>query len=77
MAELSFETPDDAMAALKAIYLRDGADAALRAARDLLVVGSTFIAATQGPDEAMKDLAIVTRMHKKPSQTRRPTLRLR
>ena len=41
MTELSFETPDDAIAALKAIYLRDGADAALRAARDLLVVGST------------------------------------
>jgi hypothetical protein len=45
MTELSFETPDDAMAALKSIYLRDGA---LRAARDLSVVGSTFIAATKG-----------------------------
>jgi len=67
MTERSFEIPDDAMAALKAIYLRDGADAALRAARDLLVVGSTFIAATRCPDEAIKELAIVSRMHVKPS----------
>ena len=39
MTERSFETPDDAMTALKAIYLREGADTALRAARDLLVGG--------------------------------------
>ena len=67
MTERSFEIPDDALAALKAIYLRDGADAALRAARDLLVVGSTFIAATRFPDEAIIELAIVSRMHVKPS----------
>jgi len=41
--------------ALKAIYLRDGDDRSLASGAGPLVVGSTFIAETRCPDEAINE----------------------
>jgi hypothetical protein len=51
-----FKSADDAVAILKAVYARDGADAAVQAAQQMIDAAAAFIAHQHGPDEARRIL---------------------
>jgi len=62
------QTADVVMAMLEAITRRDGPEAGVLAARDLVEVVASFIAVTRGPDEAASHLRSVALLVEKPSR---------
>jgi hypothetical protein len=50
---------DAAIAFLRQVYTREGADAAVQAAKDMISAGAAWIAQEHGPDEARRILRIV------------------
>jgi hypothetical protein len=50
---------DHAIAMLKAVYLRDGADVAVQAAKHMISAAAALITCEYGPDEARRILQIV------------------
>ena len=47
---------DSALAILKEVYLREGTDAAVKAAKDMISAGAAWIAQESGADEARRIL---------------------
>lgn len=54
-----FTHADHAIAMLKAVYARDGADAAVQAAKHMVSAAAALITHEYGPDEARRILLIV------------------
>ena len=50
---------ENAIAMLKAVYCRDGADVATQAAKDMIAVATALLTCQHGPDEARRILRIV------------------
>jgi hypothetical protein len=50
---------DSALAILKEVYLREGTDAAVKAAKDMISGGAAWIAQESGADEARRILQAV------------------
>jgi hypothetical protein len=50
---------DAAFAFLRDVYTREGADAAVQAARDMIAAGAAWIAQEHGPDEARRALQTI------------------
>jgi len=50
---------DAAIAFLRQIYMLEGADAAVQAAKEMIYAGAAWIAQEHGPDEAHRILRIV------------------
>jgi hypothetical protein len=57
------DTANKAIAILMAIHERDGADAAVNAAKQMVAAAAAFIAREQGPDEARRFMRIVGEAH--------------
>jgi len=54
-----FRHVDHAIAMLKTVYLRDGADAAVQAAKHMIFAAAALITREYGPDEARRILRVV------------------
>ncbi len=54
-----YKHADDAIAMLKAVYCRDGADMAVQAAKHMISVAAALLTCQYGPDEARRILRIV------------------
>jgi hypothetical protein len=59
MVDERFKPADEAVAIFKAVYLRDGADAAVEVAKLVIGAAVMLIAHEHGPDEARRILDIV------------------
>ena len=59
MVDERFKPADEAVAIFKAVYLRDGADAAVEVAKLVIGAAVLLIAHEHGPDEARRILDIV------------------
>lgn len=60
MVDERFKPADEAVAIFKAVYLRDGADAAVEVAKLVIGAAALLIAHEHGPDEARRILDIVS-----------------
>jgi hypothetical protein len=54
-----YKHADEAIAMLKTIYCRDGADAAVQAAKHMISAAAALVTCQYGPDEARRILWIV------------------
>jgi hypothetical protein len=59
MVDERFKPADEAVAIFKAVYLRDGADAAVEVAKLVIGAAAVLIAHEHGPDEARRILSAV------------------
>ena len=50
---------EDALAILKAVYCRDGADVAAQVAKNMIAVATALLTCQYGPDEARRILRII------------------
>jgi hypothetical protein len=57
MVDERFKPADEAIAIFKAVYLRDGADAAVEVAKLVIGAAAVLIAHEHGPDEARRILS--------------------
>jgi hypothetical protein len=57
MVDERFKPADEAVAIFKAVYLRDGADAAVEVAKLVIGAAAVLIAHEHGPDEARRILS--------------------
>ena len=60
MVDERFKSADEVVAIFKAVYLRDGADAAVEVAKLVIGAAVLLIAHEHGPDEARRILGMVS-----------------
>ena len=54
-----YEHGEEALAILKVVYCRDGADVAAQVAKNMIAVATALLTCQYGPDEARRILRIV------------------
>ena len=59
MVDERFKSADEAVAIFKAVYLRDGADAAVEVAKLVIGAAAVLIANEHGPDEVCRILRAI------------------
>jgi len=62
-----YKHAEDAIAMLKTVYCRDGADVAVQAAKHMIAAAAALVTCQYGPDEARRVLRIVAEVQGKAS----------